>query len=41
MFLAPTKTSIGDFWEMIWQLQTNRIVMLTKLVENAIVSITW
>ena len=38
-FTAPIKTSITDFWQMIWLLRTNRIVMLTKLVEKAIVSL--
>lgn len=36
---GPTKNTIQDFWKMIWEQNSNIIVMLTKEIENAKVSI--
>ncbi|XP_021354522.1 receptor-type tyrosine-protein phosphatase kappa-like [Mizuhopecten yessoensis] len=31
---GPNKATTNDFWEMIWQLGSTKIVMLTKLIEG-------
>ncbi|XP_060604513.1 receptor-type tyrosine-protein phosphatase epsilon-like [Ruditapes philippinarum] len=30
---GPTKNMVDDFWEMVWQLKSDKIVMLTNLIE--------
>ncbi|XP_053388764.1 receptor-type tyrosine-protein phosphatase epsilon-like [Mercenaria mercenaria] len=30
---GPTKQMIDDFWRMVWQLKSDKIVMLTNLIE--------
>ncbi|KAK2192153.1 hypothetical protein NP493_37g04020 [Ridgeia piscesae] len=34
---GPLKTTVSQMWRMIWQLNTNRIVMLTQLEEKGMV----
>jgi protein tyrosine phosphatase len=34
-FAGPKADTVDDFWLMIWQYDINRIVVLTRLVENA------
>ena len=34
LFSGPTKHTVDDIWKMIWQLEINRIVMLTLLSEG-------
>lgn len=36
--LGPTKAMIDDFWRMIWQQKSDKIVMLTNVVELGVVS---
>ena len=31
---GPNKTSVADIWRMVWQLDVDKIVMLTNPVEN-------
>jgi len=31
---GPTKNTIHDFWKMVWEQNTNIVVMLTKEIEN-------
>ena len=31
---GPKPDTIKDLWRMIWQLKSNRVVMITKLSEN-------
>jgi len=38
---APMASTVTDFWRMIWEQQSKIIIMLTDLVENGVVSITW
>ncbi|XP_060073690.1 receptor-type tyrosine-protein phosphatase kappa-like [Ylistrum balloti] len=32
---GPRPGTVNDFWRMVWQLKTNKIVMLTNLIEGA------
>ena len=34
LFQGPKKTTIGDFWRMVWQEDIRMIAMLTKLEEG-------
>ena len=36
--IGPKPTTVLDMWRMIWELGTNRIIMLTKEFENGKVS---
>ena len=31
---GPNKASVGDMWRMVWQLDVDKIVILTNPVEN-------
>lgn len=33
-FAGPSKVTIGDFWQMVWQEKIDVTVMLTNPVEN-------
>ena len=35
VFEGPNKSSIDDFWRMVWQEDVRTIVMLTNLTEDA------
>lgn len=32
------KTTIDDFWRMVWQQNSDKIVMLTNVLEQGVVS---
>ena len=34
LFLGPMKDTIADTWRMVWQTNSNRIIMATNLVEG-------
>ena len=34
IYLGPTKEMINDFWRMIWQVDSGKIVMLANLTED-------
>ena len=36
-FAGPIHTTVSDMWRLIWQLKTNRVVMLTKLSDCGMV----
>ena len=36
---GPTKHTVNDLWEMTWQQNSHRIVMVTNLVEDGRVSV--
>lgn len=38
--VGPNPRTLDDFWLMVWQHDVNRIVMITKLVENGKVRAT-
>ncbi|XP_038059716.1 uncharacterized protein LOC119730762 [Patiria miniata] len=31
---GPTESTVGDFWRMVWQMEVDKIIMLTNPVEN-------
>ena len=33
---APLKSTIGDFWTMVWENKIHIIIMLTKFIENRV-----
>ena len=41
MFTGPKNTTVSDMWRMIWQLNTNRVVMVTQLEEDGMVYLYW
>ena len=38
LFLTgPKESTVEDMWQMVWQTNANRIVMVTKLTEDGMV----
>jgi len=39
--VGPNKYTLNDLWRMVWQLKCSRIVMVSNLIEDGRVCLTW